>query len=105
LALKHPPTAIFSLNELTSLETVETFAVHGIRMPDQMAFIGFDDIQLGPYLDPPLTAVVQPAVEIGERTAMRLLERIDADEKLPPKRVLLDATLIIRRSCGCHPLE
>ena len=105
LALKSPPTAIFSLNELTSLETVEGLAERGIHMPDQMAFIGFDDIQLGPYLDPPLTAVVQPAAEIGERTAMRLLERIEAKEKIPSKRLLLDAKLIIRGSCGCPSIS
>jgi LacI family transcriptional regulator len=101
LALKDPPTALFSLNDLSTLEAVEALAERGIRMPDQMAFIGFDDIQLGPYLDPPLTAVVQPAVEIGERAARRLLERIDAKEKLPSKRLMLDAALIVRGSCGC----
>jgi LacI family transcriptional regulator len=102
LALKAPPTALLSLNELTTLETVEAFAERKISMPGQMAFIGFDDIQLGPYLDPPLTAVVQPASEMGDRAAMRLLERIEAREKLPPKRLLLDARLVIRGSCGCQ---
>ena len=101
LASKKPPTALFSLNELTTLGTVEAFAERGIQMPGQVAFIGFDDIQLGSYLDPPLTAVVQPAFEIGERAATRLLERIDATDKLPPKRFLLDASLVIRGSCGC----
>jgi LacI family transcriptional regulator len=103
LTMKNPPTAIFSLNELTSIYTVEAFALRRIRMPDQMAFAGFDDIQLGQYLDPPLTAVLQPAAEIGERAAMRLLERIGAEEKLSPKRLLLDPKLILRSSCGCTP--
>lgn len=100
MALKSPPTAIVSLNELITLQTVEAFAERGLHMPDPMAFIGFDDIQLGPYLDPPLTAVVQPASEIGERTATRLLERIDTPG-LPAKRLLLEATLVLRGSCGC----
>jgi LacI family transcriptional regulator len=102
LMLKDPPTAIFSLNELTSLETVEACAVRGLRMPKNIAFVGFDDIQLGPYLDPPLTAVLQPASDIGEQAALRLLQRIGAKEKLPSKRLLLDAELIIRGSCGCN---
>jgi len=101
LALKSPPTALFCLNELTTLEAVEALAERGIRMPSPMAFIGFDDIQLGPYLDPPLTAVVQPAGQIGECAAQRLLELIDAPEKLPSKRLMLDAALILRGSCGC----
>lgn len=105
LALKNPPTALFSLNDLTTLDTVETFAVRGIKMPGQIAFIGFDDIQLGPYLDPPLSAVVQPAAEMGECAALRLLERIEASEKLPSKRVMLDAALILRGSCGCPAVK
>jgi LacI family transcriptional regulator len=102
LASKNPPTAIFSLNELTSLETVEAFAIRGLRMPKDVAFVGFDDIQLGPYLDPPLTAVLQPAAAIGEQTAKRMLQRIAAAETLPAKRFLLDVELIIRGSCGCN---
>ncbi|SFR99337.1 transcriptional regulator, LacI family [Granulicella pectinivorans] len=101
LAMKPAPTALFSLNELTTLEAVEALAERGIKMPEQIAFIGFDDIQLGPYLDPPLTAVVQPAAEIGEKAARRLLERIDAKEKLPSKRMMLEAALVVRGSCGC----
>jgi LacI family transcriptional regulator len=101
LASKNPPTAIFSLNELTSLETVEAFAIRGLHMPGDIAFIGFDDIQLGPYLDPPLTAVLQPAAAIGEQTATRMLQRINATENLQVKRLLLDVDLIIRGSCGC----
>jgi LacI family transcriptional regulator len=101
MALRNPPTALFSLNELTTLETVEAFAERGIEMPGDIAFIGFDDIQLGPYLDPPLSAVVQPFAQIGECAALRLLERIDAKEKLPSKRVMLDGELVLRGSCGC----
>ncbi|HEY4358559.1 MAG TPA: LacI family DNA-binding transcriptional regulator [Acidobacteriaceae bacterium] len=105
LAAKNPPTAIFSLNELTSLETVEALAIRGLRMPTDIAFVGFDDIQLGPYLDPPLTAVLQPAASIGEHTATRMLERIKSTETLQPKRVLLDVDLIIRGSCGCPAVK
>jgi LacI family transcriptional regulator len=103
MALKSRPTAIFGLNELTTLQTVQAFATRGIRMPDQIAFIGFDDIQLGPYLEPPLTVVLQPANEIGEHAASRLLERIGATEPIPQKRVMLEPTLVIRGSCGCPP--
>lgn len=71
-------------------------------MPEQIAFVGFDDIQLGAWLDPPLSAVVQPATRIGEAAALRLLERIDAKRHLPGKHILLDTTLVPRGSCGCH---
>lgn len=102
LALSEPPTAIFSLNELTSVGLMQAFSVRNIRMPDGMAFVGFDDIQLGPYLDPPLTVVLQPATKIGEVTAARLLERIQAKNVMPAKRIQLEADLILRGSCGCN---
>jgi LacI family transcriptional regulator len=101
LAMKSPPTAIFSLNELTTLETVEALTDLGVHMPEQMAFVGFDDIQLGAYFDPPLTVVVQPAAEIGECAATQLLKRIETQNAIPSKRILLEATLVIRGSCGC----
>jgi LacI family transcriptional regulator len=104
LKMRSRPTALFCLNELTTLETVKVLTDNGVHMPEQMAFIGFDDIQLGAYFDPPLTVVVQPAAEIGERAAAQLLQRIEAKEIAPARRVLLDASLIIRGSCGC-PVE
>jgi LacI family transcriptional regulator len=101
LTMKNPPTAMFALNELTSLEMVKGFLVRGIRMPEQIAFVSFDDIQLGPYLDPPLTVVLQPAAEMGEFAATRLLKRIQTKEPMSSKPILLDTKLIIRGSCGC----
>lgn len=101
LTSKTPPSAIFSLNELTSLELVEAFSVRAVQIPEQIAFFGFDDIQLGSYLNPPLSAVLQPSAEIGASSATRLLERLHAKEKLPGKRIMLEAQLILRRSCGC----
>ena len=99
--LKEPPTAIVGLNELSSIKVIESLASRGIRMPDQIAFIGFDEIQLGRFLDPPLSAVVQPATMIGEQAALRLLERLQAESPIQGKRILLDTALVCRRSCGC----
>jgi len=104
LAMKAAPTAIFCLNELSGLKVIESLAARRVRMPDQMAFIGFDEIQLGRYFDPPLSAIVQPATMIGEQAALRLLERIDATAPLPGKRVLLDTMFVPRRSCGCDAI-
>ena len=100
---KDRPTALFSLTELTSLGVVERLAMRGVRMPEDIAFIGFDDIPLGPYLSTPLTVVSQPATELGEQAAARLLARIDNPNGAPAVREMLKASLILRRSCGCHP--
>jgi LacI family transcriptional regulator len=102
LGMKAPPTAIFGLNELSSIKAIEALLARKVRMPEQMAFIGFDEIQLGRFVDPPLTAVRQPAAMIGEQAANRLLERIEAKEPLPGKHIMLDTLLIQRRSCGCN---
>lgn len=102
LSMKNPPTAIFCLNELSSIKVIEALSSRRIKMPDQIAFIGFDEIQLGRYLEPPLTAIVQPASVIGEQAAARLLERINAESPLSPKRIMLETTFVPRRSCGCE---
>lgn len=70
-------------------------------MPSRIAFIGFDEVQLGPYFEPPITTVIQPATGIGEHAARQLLERIDTKASSPGKHLLLDTTLVVRSSCGC----
>lgn len=102
LRMHSPPTAIFSLNELSLVRVVQALASRRVRMPNPVAFIGFDEIQLGAWFDPPLSAVVQPATRIGEEAALRPLERIDAKEPLPGQHILLDTLLVPRGSCGCH---
>lgn len=101
LGMKERPTAIFSLNELSSIKVIEALSARRKRVPEEIAFIGFDEVQLGQYLNPPLSAVVQPATRIGERAALRLLERIKSTETLPGRYILLDTTFIPRGSCGC----
>ena len=102
LGQKNPPTAIFSLNELTSIGVVESLSARGIQVPERIAFISFDEIQLAKYLDPPVTSVVQPGLEIGATVGSTLMERIETKNEAPGKRILLDTQLIIRSSCGCH---
>lgn len=102
MKMKKPPTAIFSLNELASVRLLSVLAARRIRMPDEMAFIGFDDIQLGSLVNPPLTIVQQPAAAVGAQAASLLLERIDSQLEHSPKRISLDTELVIRSSCGCH---
>jgi len=102
LHMKNPPTAIFSLNELSSIKVVEALVSRRVRMPNEIAFIGFDEVLLGSCLDPPLTVVAQPATIIGEQAALRLLKRIDGNNSLPGKHLLLDAIFVRRHSCGCR---
>jgi LacI family transcriptional regulator len=74
----------------------------GIRVPADIAVVGFDDMRLSALLSPPLTTIRQPMRLLGERACSRLLQRI-ADPALPPLAERLPTELIIRESCGCHP--
>jgi len=62
-----------------------------------VAVVGFDDIELASFTFPPLTTVCQPKEQIGQRVIQLLLERI-ADPSLPPRREVLDTSLVIRES-------
>jgi LacI family transcriptional regulator len=74
----------------------------GIRVPEDIAVVGFDDMHLGALLTPPLTTVHQPMRLLGERACSMLLERI-ASPDLPYRAERLPTTLIVRESCGCPP--
>ena len=73
-----------------------------MRVPEQVAVVGFDDIFPGSLCDPPLTTVHQPMRLLGERACSRLLDRI-AEPGLRPKVELLPTELVLRSSCGCPP--
>lgn len=95
----NPPTAIFSLNEFTSIALLHELNQLRVRIPETLAFVGFDDIQLGHLLS--ITAVVQPAYEIGAQAATALLARVRGEASSLKKNVMLKTELVIRRSCGC----
>jgi LacI family transcriptional regulator len=107
LKQKKPPTAIFSLNGMTSIFLLKDLAERGVRMPEEIAVVGFDDLPLADLLAPPLTVVSQPAARIGTDAATLLLERMAAlsstSSEVHAKRVTLETELVLRRSCGCQP--
>jgi LacI family transcriptional regulator, galactose operon repressor len=96
------PDAIVCANDQMAIGVVRTLAARGIRIPEEVAVVGFDDIFPASLTDPPLTTVHQPMRKIGERGCDRLLERI-VDPTLRPKVELLPAELVLRSSCGCPP--
>jgi LacI family transcriptional regulator len=94
------PDAIVCANDQMAIGVVRTLAARGIRIPEEVAVVGFDDIFPASLTDPPLTTVHQPMRKIGERACDRLLERI-ADPSLRPRIELLPSELVLRSSCGC----
>jgi LacI family transcriptional regulator len=97
--LPEPPTAVFSVNNLTTIGVLHAARQRGISMPDMLSLVGFDDIPTGELLEPPLTAIVQPTYQLGAKAAELLLRRI-AEPQAPITEVVLHAPLVIRGSTG-----
>lgn len=97
LALPNPPTAIFAFNDRMAMGAV--WALHGanLRVPDDVAVVGFDDIPTAADFNLPLTTVRQPSKEIGQIATRMLFELIDKGA-VDHKEVILPAELIIRQS-------
>ena len=94
------PDAIVCANDQMAIGVLRTLAARSIRVPGDIAVVGFDDIYPATLCDPPLTTVRQPMRGIGERACDRLIELI-ADPGLRPEVELLPTELVIRSSCGC----
>jgi DNA-binding LacI/PurR family transcriptional regulator len=75
LALAAPPTAVFCYNDMTALGALRRIRVSGLRVPDDISLVGFDDLYIAQYTDPPLTTVRQPKRQMG-RLAMEVLLRL-----------------------------
>jgi DNA-binding LacI/PurR family transcriptional regulator len=76
-ASKQPFTALFAYNDISAIGAIRAFQQAGLRVPDDVSVVGFDDIQSAAYLSPPLTTVRQPLQEMGEIAARTLLDRIE----------------------------
>jgi LacI family transcriptional regulator len=106
MAEADPPTALFTLNNVTTIHALQAVRAMQLRLPADLAMIGFDDLELAPLLDTPLTAVRQPAVELGRSAARMLFDMIrhahDVGTRAEPeRRIVLPTELILRASCGC----
>ncbi len=99
LDTEHPPTALFTGNNLLTLGALRTIHARELKIPEDIAIVGFDDMYWSESLNPPLTAVRQDGFEIGRRATELLLNRV-AEPDRPCIKVILDAKLKIRRSCG-----
>jgi LacI family transcriptional regulator len=94
------PDAVVCANDQMAIGVLRAFAAGGVRVPEDLAVVGFDDIALGSLYDPTLTTVHQPMRMLGERACARLLDRI-ANPSLTPAVDLLPTELVLRSSCGC----
>ncbi len=100
LSLPNPPTAIFARNDFTAIGAMSAIKEAGLRIPEDIAIVGFDDISLAVRTSPPLTTVRQPMRLEGELAAEMLLEKIKGKEKKTRRERILNCELIVRESTG-----
>ncbi len=95
-----PPTALFVCNNVMTAGTMAALKAAGKKVPDDISVIGFDDSEWAALMDPPLTVVAQPIVELGTRAAQMLMRRISRGRVKTPRAVVLKPELIVRDSCA-----
>ena len=94
-----PATAIFTTDNDMSHGAAEAIRRSGLRVPEQVSMVGFDDLDWATLVSPPLTVVEQPVYELGAVAAERLLARVHGDES-PPQHAVLTTRLLRRASTG-----
>jgi len=98
LALDEPPTAVFACNDLMAIGAICAASQKRLRIPQDVAIVGCDDIALASFTNSSLTTVAQPKQEMGAAAVEMLVERI-GDKGKPPTRKLLPTKLVLRDSC------
>jgi DNA-binding LacI/PurR family transcriptional regulator len=99
-ALCHRPEAVLAINDVMAMGAIDAALNAGLKVPDDLAMSGFDDIGAAHRFVVPLTTVRQPKKNIGRVAARQLLYRIGEPDS-PQQRTLLATSLVTRRSCGC----
>ncbi|WP_026694152.1 LacI family DNA-binding transcriptional regulator [Peribacillus kribbensis] len=98
LSLENPPTALFAGNDEMAMGAIKAAKSKGLRVPEDLSVVGFDDIQFASIFEPALTTVAQPTFDMGQK-AMRLLLNLIKDEELEKDQFILPDKLIVRESC------
>lgn len=92
--------AVFTGDDDAAIGVLKALHEHGVRVPEDVAVIGFDDLGFAPFLNPPLTTVRAPTERVGQIATERLFELLEnhpSDEEV----ITLPTEIIFRRSCGC----
>jgi LacI family transcriptional regulator len=94
------PTAIFAANDSMAVGVLSALREAGVRVPEDVAVVGFDDIPIAEYVSPPLTTVRVSVAALGARAVERLFDSLDSNNGNEHKSEVLPTELTIRRSCG-----
>lgn len=98
LSRERRPTAVFAANDAMAIGALCAVREQGVRVPEEMAVVGFDDIPIARFVSPPLTTVSVEIAELGRQAFELLLEASEQDRE--PRLQILPTHLVIRESCG-----
>ncbi len=98
LSLASPPTAILCGNDLMAIGVMEAAAEKGLRVPEDLSVMGYDDQELARYTHPPLSTLVLPNYEMGQKAAETLIDMAVHGKKLRPMTIKVDGPLVVRSS-------
>ena len=94
------PSAIFAANNAIAMGVINALGKRGLRIPQDIALVCFDDLPDASHLFPFLTVVAQPVYDLGVNAAQLLLSRLETEATLRPRHVVLPSRLVVRHSCG-----
>lgn len=95
--------ALVCANDAVAVAVVEALRARNVRVPGDIAVVGFDDLETSRYVSPPLTTVSQPVKNVGREAVRLLCDRLDGPAT--PRDLRLSASMVLRRSCGCSGFE
>jgi LacI family transcriptional regulator len=102
LANKKPFTALFAFNDVSAIGAIRALQEAGLRVPEDVSVLGFDDVYAAEFHNPALTTIRQPLFEMGNLAAQTLLERVAKNQKKNeakiPETLTVEPKLIVRRS-------
>jgi LacI family transcriptional regulator len=96
------PDAIFAASDIMAIGAIRAARESGLCVPEDIAFVGFDDLPLSAPMTPALTTVRQPINQFGMKAVDILIDLIENGSK-PARRIIMNTELVIRDSCGAYP--
>jgi len=104
LQLNPKPDAIFAANDLMAFGAMDALKTEGLRIPEDIAIVGYDNSNMAALVEPKLTTVIQPVNKMGLMAARLLFDTIDENNDTEPEyqRIYFESKLKIRKSCGHH---
>jgi LacI family transcriptional regulator len=104
LEMTERPDALFVANNAMTIGALKVINEKGIRIPEEIALIGFDDADWAEFFTPALTVIRQPTYTMGSLAGEILFRKLDKAKPVEIKEVVLKPELVIRKSCGCNKI-